>query len=169
MISDMLDASLLEGGQLPLKRAPFDPLSFIQETVRGLVGSGNHEQVRVEAPAVVLPPALGDAQALRRVLQTIVANAIRFSPAGQKVTVHLAQLGRELAVSVGDKGPGIAARDLPHVFERYFRAGANRERHECLGLGLYIARLIVEAHGGRIWAESEPDQGSTFSFTLPLV
>jgi signal transduction histidine kinase len=76
---------------------------------------------------------------------------------------------REAIVSICDDGRGIAAFDLPHVFERYFRAREMRERRsEGLGLGLYICRLIVEAHGGRIWVDSELGKGSTFSFTLHL-
>jgi signal transduction histidine kinase len=70
-------------------------------------------------------------------------------------------------VSLADQGPGISPEDLPHLFERFFRA-RRPEQAEGLGLGLYVTRLLVEAHGGRIWAESEPGKGSVFSFTLPL-
>ena len=111
--------------------------------------------------------ALGDAEAVGRALDTITANALRYSPAEHEVTLRLAQRDGHVLVSVSDSGPGIAAPDQPHLFQRYFRAWANRHRHEGLGLGLYIARLIVEAHGGSIWVESQLGRGSTFSFTLP--
>jgi signal transduction histidine kinase len=106
-----------------------------------------------------------DATQILRVLSNLIGNAIRFTPAGEAITVSAAAGEDDVTVSVADRGPGIPLDHLPHLFEPYW-SGA--PEHGTLGLGLAIARGIVVAHGGRIWAESEPGRGSTFSFTLPL-
>jgi signal transduction histidine kinase len=101
-----------------------------------------------------------------RVISNLVENAIKFSPRGGSVKV-LAELdGDELAVSVSDHGAGIRADQLPRVFDRFWSERRNERRGS--GLGLSIAKGIVEAHGGRIWVRSEPDRGSTFTFTVPV-
>jgi signal transduction histidine kinase len=104
---------------------------------------------------------------LERVLVNLLTNALAYSPPDSPVTLSLRGEGAWLVVAVRDEGVGIAARDLPQIFQRYYRSSAGR-RPEGLGLGLFIARLIVEAHGGRIWCESAEGLGSTFSFTLPI-
>jgi signal transduction histidine kinase len=118
------------------------------------------------------------------VLHNLLANALRYTPAGGQITVAVAlmrpeeQRSREealpprspapLLISVADSGPGIPAEDLPYVFDRFYRADKSRSRAGGgSGLGLAIARSIVEAHGGRIWAESQPGQGTRIVFTIP--
>ena len=168
MIADMVEASRLEAGQMPLDRVPLDLYSLVLDTVRRLEVSGLERRVAVEMPEEVLPPVLGDVSAIERVLGNLVGNALKYSAPEAPVVVRFARREHELVVSVCDRGQGIPPEELPHIFERYYRSQANRGRHEGLGLGLYISRLIVEAHGGQIRCESEPGQGSTFSFTLPV-
>ncbi|MBD0320237.1 MAG: ATP-binding protein [Gemmatimonadetes bacterium] len=100
-----------------------------------------------------------------RVLSNLLGNTVKFTPPGGSSTVSAAPTGDAVLFSVADTGAGIAAKHLPHLFDRYWQA--RRGEKEGLGLGLSIARGIVEAHGGRIWAESTPGEGATFHFTLP--
>ena len=112
------------------------------------------------------PPSVRcDATQVLRVLSNLIGNAIRFTPAGEVITVSVVARDDEVTIAIADRGPGIPLDHLPHLFEPYW---SGWPAHGTLGLGLAIARGIVQAHGGRIWAESEPGQGSTFSFTLPL-
>jgi len=112
--------------------------------------------------------ALADPNRLERMLGNLLSNAIKYSGTGAEITVRVRERGGEAIVTVSDRGPGIDPKDLPHLFERGYRA-ARDESTEGLGLGLYITRLLVEAHGGRIWVDSEVGRGSSFNFTLPLV
>jgi signal transduction histidine kinase len=111
-------------------------------------------------------PARFDHQRILQVLENLIINALKCSPAGSSLEVAVEPQGADLHFSVADHGPGIAPDRLTTIFERYARGtGVDRKG---LGLGLYISRRIIEAHGGRIWAESKLGQGSTFHFTLPL-
>ncbi|MDP6510195.1 MAG: ATP-binding protein, partial [Dehalococcoidia bacterium] len=113
-----------------------------------------------------LPPAWADAERVRRVITNLVHNAIKFTPTGGKVTVTAVPEGGEVTVRVTDTGVGIPDEDLTRVFERFYKVDKSRSG-EGTGLGLAIAKHVVQAHGGRIWAESQVGKGSTFSFTLP--
>ncbi len=114
-----------------------------------------------------LPDSHIDAAQTQQALTNIVHNAIKFTPAGGKVTVSTHLQGDSISVSVADTGIGIATDDLPHVFERFYKADKSRSS-EGTGLGLAIAKHIIQAHGGSIWAESVEGKGSTFTFTLPF-
>jgi signal transduction histidine kinase len=110
-----------------------------------------------------------DAQKISRVLANLVGNALRHTSAGGLVSVRATPTPAGVQVQVSDTGEGISADDLPHVFEQFYRGEKSRSRATGgAGLGLAIAKAIVEAHGGRIWAESQPGTGSTFYVTLPL-
>ncbi len=100
-------------------------------------------------------------------LLNLVGNALKYSAGGTAVRVSAAASDGAIRVSVADRGDGVAADDLPHVFERFYR-GKNTPRSDGLGLGLYLVRLLVEAHGGRVWAESAVGAGSTFFVSLPV-
>ncbi len=110
---------------------------------------------------------MGDEERLRQVLSNLLSNALKYSPGG-KVAVRGRVEPQQVVVSVSDEGPGIAAADLPRVFDRFYRADSDlTKRAKGAGLGLYLAKAVVEAHGGRLWAESTPGKGTTFSFSLP--
>jgi signal transduction histidine kinase len=106
---------------------------------------------------------------LERILINLLSNALQYSDRGTKIAVDLAQRDGEVVTSVTDRGHGIPPDELPQLFEPYQRVQLAQERRESVGLGLYIAKGLVEAHGGRIWVESELGKGSSFSFSLPVV
>lgn len=169
MIGDLVDSVRLEAGQLALKPEPVDLVAFITELKDRMAANGEAERVRLEATAG-LPRALADPAKLERVVGNLLSNALKYSSPGSPVEITVTGGSDELVVTVRDRGPGIASEDLPHVFDRYFRSPAARHRsREGLGLGLYIVKGLVEAHGGRVWVESAASQGSSFSFSLPPV
>ncbi len=109
---------------------------------------------------------LADIERVRQVVTNLVHNAIKFTPSGGSITVSAVTEGDEVVIAVRDTGVGIPAEDLPRIFERFYKADRARSGGGT-GLGLAIARHVVQAHGGRIWAESVEGKGSTFFFTLP--
>jgi two-component system phosphate regulon sensor histidine kinase PhoR len=123
-------------------------------------------RLAVDCPAD-LPAVRADAERIEQVLINLLHNAVKFTPSGGEIEVSARKEGGWVQFSVRDTGVGIQPEDLPRVFERFYKADQSRSGGGT-GLGLSIARHTVEAHGGRIWAESLPGKGSTFSFTLPL-
>lgn len=124
-------------------------------------------RVVVEAPER-LREALADRNRLERLLTNLISNALKYSAPDSQVKVSVAQRDDRLVAAVADQGAGIPAEELPRLFERYNRTGMARDRQDGLGLGLYITKGLVEAHGGSIWVESEVGRGSAFFFSLPL-
>jgi len=120
-----------------------------------------------------LPTVQADPDRVAQVSRNLLVNALRHTPEGGSVTVTASAREGMVEIAVADTGEGIAAEDLPHVFERFWRADPSRARDDRLaggtGLGLSVAQSLVEAQGGRIWAESTPGEGTVFRFTLPLV
>ncbi|MDI7275674.1 MAG: PAS domain S-box protein [Anaerolineae bacterium] len=168
LIQDLVDTARMEAGRLALKREPIDLPSFVASFKERLAGTMETARIRVVAEEG-LPPVSADPDRLERILTNLLSNALKYSTPGTEVTVTFRQEDGEVVTAVSDRGPGIAPDELPHLFERYYRTRAARARPEGLGLGLYVSRLLVQAHGGRIWAESQVGVGSTFSFSLPVV
>lgn len=166
MIQDLVDAARLEARQLPLEKRPLHFDSFITDLLERAKGVLEPGRVRLEIPEG-LPPVEADPSRLERILLNLLGNALQYSAPGTEVLVRAVRTNQELTVSVSDTGAGISPEDLQHLFERFYRAKGAR-KGEGLGLGLYITRMLVEAHGGRISVESEPEKGSTFHFSLPL-
>ena len=170
LVSDLRQLAQAEAGQLALRIQPSDAGALARGAIVPFEAGAAAQGV---ALTLAVPPGLpavaADADRVRQVLHNLVANALRYTPAGGTVACA-AHLDGETWVlfEVRDTGAGIAADDLPHVFERFWRADRSRSREQGgSGLGLAIARQIVEAHGGRIGAESQPGQGSRFWFYLP--
>lgn len=162
MLRDLVDSEQLERRAVRLDRQPL----CLRTLLATLLGSGSldPERVMVEVPHD-LPPVHADAARLERILANLLGNALKHSGPGVPVRVSAGLEGSVVRVTVADRGPGIEPDDLPRVFERFYRGrGAAGDG---LGLGLYIARTLVEAHGGRIGVESQPGQGAAFAFTLP--
>lgn len=167
LIRDLLDASRIEAGRLVLERQRHSVVALVQEAVEMLRPLANQHSVRLDMDVPSRPcEVLCDRERILQVLSNLVGNAIKFTPAGGLVTIGIECRPSEVQVSVRDTGIGIPESSLPRLFERYWQA--RESEHRGAGLGLFIARGIVEAHGGRIWAESKVGQGSVFSFTLPV-
>ncbi|HEX7018425.1 MAG TPA: PAS domain S-box protein [Gemmatimonadaceae bacterium] len=168
IIRDLLDVASIDAGALALQRAQCSIEDIVEDTVDLLqpIAAGNEITLDVELPQDV-PPVEADAERLQQVLSNLVGNACKFTSAGGTITIRVERAGDSAQVSVNDTGRGIPAEDLPHLFDRFWqsRRGA---RQRGTGLGLAIAKGIVEAHGGRLWAESTEGSGSTFYFTIPL-
>jgi signal transduction histidine kinase len=167
LIEDLLDVSRLQVGQLKLQPGETDLVALARAAAAQAQTLTHVHTIRVVAPE---PPLVGrwDATRLEQVLQNLLSNAVKYSPDGGEIVVRVEDLPRQARVSVTDQGIGIPPEALPRLFQRFFRTEEAQARGiEGLGLGLHISRALVEAHGGRLWAESLPGQGSTFVFTLP--
>ncbi|MCK5584947.1 two-component sensor histidine kinase, partial [Candidatus Bipolaricaulota bacterium] len=141
-------------------------LDTIIETIGVQLEDENLQLVREIKPD--LPMIEVDAQRIEQVLLNLLANAIRHTPAGGKILVRAEQKDQEVQVLVCDSGDGLSESDLRHVFDRFYRADEARSTDTGAGLGLSIAKALIEAHGGRIWAENAPSGGACFAFTLPV-
>ena len=164
MIRDLLDSANLDHGHLRLEIEPHDLCELVDDVVEVLtpIASDRDVQIKVHIPA--LGPRRFDRERILQTIYNLAGNAVKFTPDGGAVTIGAELHDGELAVSVADTGPGIAPEALPKIFDRYFTTAKG---HEGTGLGLYIARGVVEAHGGRICVESTLGKGSVFHFTLP--
>ncbi|MGH7444495.1 MAG: GAF domain-containing protein [Longimicrobiales bacterium] len=166
LIQDLLDASRVQSGQLALEVAPTKPVTIVNEAVEMLAPLATHAGVALETDVPSdLSPIPADRQRLLQVLSNLIGNALKFTPNGGRITLTVQREEHGVRFSVSDTGTGIAPDQLPHVFTRFWQARGSDRRG--LGLGLSIAKGIVEAHGGAIWAESQEGAGSTFAFSVP--
>ena len=165
MVEDLLDASRIEARRLRLERQLLDPVDLVRDVLGRLSELLSPHPVRL---SVTGPPTkvMADPTRIEQVLTNLLTNAAKYSPPEAEITVEVRGGPDEVVVSVTDRGAGIPAEDLPRLFSRFYRSKA-AGLAEGLGLGLYIARGLVEAHGGRIWVKSEVGKGSVFSFALP--
>ncbi len=166
LVEDLVDAAREEGGRLALERQPVDLAAYLPEFVRQHAEVMEVGRLQLDlSPG--LPPAAADPNRLERILSNLLTNALRYSRPDTPVWVCVRHADAFLEIQVADQGEGIPPGDIPHLFERFYQPRTASARGG-LGLGLYIARVLVEAHGGRIWAQSERGRGSTFTFTLPV-
>jgi PAS domain S-box-containing protein len=166
LIRDLLDVSAIEAGRLSVERRPV-ALTAIISTATGMVG-GEIEQRSIDLTIDVapdLPTVNVDDRRMVQVMTNLLGNAVKFTDPGGRMVVRAAGAPSGVVVSVEDNGIGIEPDALPRIFDRFWQARSTPRRGS--GLGLAIARGIVEAHGGRIWVESEPGRGSVFSFSIP--
>ncbi len=178
MVLDLLDLARLDAGTLDLQRAPVDLAALLNSVAEKFTPQAHLGKVDIRVEASPLPVITGDGDRLAQVFTNLVDNALKFTPAGGRITLRATQVSSGVQVDVVDTGAGIAAEALPHIFDRFYQADPSRPggRKHGAGLGLAIVKEIVGAHGGKISVRSEPGpalsgaegMGSTFTVTLPL-
>lgn len=166
LIRDLLDVARIEARGIAVDRAPHDAAALVREAaeLHRPLAEEKGLQLEVHLPED-LPAVYVDRDRVLQVLGNLLGNAIEFTPRGGRITVRAERLDGQVRCSVSDTGPGIPEDQLPHIFEPFWQA--TKRTGEGAGLGLTIARAIIQAHGGQIWAESKPGAGTTFYFTLP--
>jgi two-component system phosphate regulon sensor histidine kinase PhoR len=168
MVSELTELSRIETGRAELRMAATDLNLLIEEVVAQMNPLAEKQQVTISTDLDKDIPMVGaDKERIRQTIINLVHNAVKFNPPGGKVTVSTKGDRESVITSVSDTGIGISKEDLPHVFERFYKADKARTKGGS-GLGLAIAKHTIQAHGGNIWAQSEEGKGSTFSFSLPL-
>ncbi len=170
LLHNLLNVARIEHGEVSYQPAPLDYLHFIREIAGDLKGrlDLNRRKLKLLLP-LKLPHIMADEAALREVMVNLVENAISHTTAGSGViTVTVTHHREEVETTVHDNGTGIPPEAIPHLFTRFFRVNEMNSTSPGTGLGLYICKSIIETHGGGIWVESELDQGTTFTFRLPI-
>jgi len=167
LVKDLLDVSRINSGQMVYDIAEFQFEDVLNETVGHFRDISEKHRITVEnsTPAIIS----GDRSRIEQILNNLLNNAVKYSPDAESVVINTAKKNNELVVSVKDFGVGIEEKDIAMLFNKFFRTSKNFYKFQGLGLGLFITNEIVNRHGGKIWAESEPGKGSTFYFTLPMV
>ena len=165
MLKNMLALSAYQAGRLHIERDPFLIQPMLRQVAREVQARYPNHSVVIDVPRR-LPPAEGDEELIMQAVRNLAENAAKYSPGGGTITLGTAATQARMTVFVRDEGPGIAADEQARIFQRFHRASTGTQG---MGLGLYLCQRLVEAHGGRLWVESEPDMGATFRFTLPVV
>jgi len=168
MVQELLELSRIESGKVPLRRQRLSPRALLTPAVERMQLQAERAglSLRLECDAR-LPDVYADPDRMEQVLVNLLHNAVKFTPPGGEIVVSASRQQEQIVFSVRDSGVGISAENLPRIFERFYKADRARSGRGT-GLGLSIARHLVEAHGGRIWAESTVNRGSTFFFSLPI-
>jgi signal transduction histidine kinase len=169
LIAELFELARLDAGEVKLKLESFPPAELVQDVTHSFELAARNREVRLHASLDSnAPPVRADIALIQRALANLLDNALRHTPAGGSVQVSVAAYGGRVCVAVADSGQGIAAADLPHIFERFYRGGDDsRSRAGGAGLGLAIVKRILELHQTTIAVESEPGAGTRFAFELP--
>jgi len=180
LVDDLRTMALAESGSLQLKREPTSLPHLIQEVITGFETQSREKEITVDVSLADADELNLDPLRIHEVLNNVLSNALRYTPRQGKIKVGLTETGigeesdpltgeavskRAVTVFVQDSGPGIESADLPYIFDRFYKSSDSGG----MGLGLSIAKYIIEAHGGKIWAESDAVQGTKISFTIPVV
>jgi len=168
LVEDLRTLALAESGALQMKRESTDIAALVRETASAFQSQADAAEVKINLSLNAITRLLEiDPERIRQVLTNLLSNALRYSPRGSSIQIDLTEsassMERRVVISVEDSGPGIASEDLPHVFDRFYKSSDSRG----MGLGLSIAKYIIEAHGGEIKAESAEGRGTKIWFSLP--
>ena len=167
LIDNLLDASRAQAGSFKLVRVELDIDQLVRDVVERIRPQATRHTLVAAVPAD-LPMVYADHARITQVLTNLLSNAVKYSPEGGEIRVSSRVVPAEVIISVSDQGPGIPAGEQPQLFSRFHRLdNALTRRTPGTGLGLFLSKSIVDAHGGRIWVESDGRHGSTFSFSLP--
>jgi signal transduction histidine kinase len=171
LVQSLQELSRIEAGAFDLRPEPLSVGDAVEESLAHLARQYEEKGVSMTSrTAADLPKALADRDRVQQVLLNLLGNALQYTPEGGSVTVSIRRQGEEVAIAVTDSGIGLAPESLPHVFDRFYRVDRSRARASGgSGIGLTVAKHLVESQGGHMWAESSGlGRGSTFTFTLPL-
>ena len=166
MIADLMDLGQKEIGDIEVKRSMFSLKEFLSNLIANEYYTAGAERIRVEIPND-FPRLMADPDRLERVFTNLINNSLNYAP-DSDIIIRSRTSDDNAIIEITDYGPGIDPVFIQRIFERYYRIKETQSSAKGFGLGLYITRLIIEAHGGSVWARSEPGKGTTFSFTLPL-
>ncbi|MDE2143767.1 MAG: HAMP domain-containing histidine kinase [Elusimicrobia bacterium] len=169
LIDHLQDSVRLESSGFAVETRPVEGAALLQEAVESAELEAARRGVRLRWRSPVGDPLmiLAEPKKISQVLANLLSNALKFTPEGGVIDAHAQRDGDFVRFAVMDTGPGLAADDLPHLFERFYQARDNPQKKQGLGLGLAICKGLVEAHGGRIWVESRLGDGCRFHFTVP--
>jgi two-component system phosphate regulon sensor histidine kinase PhoR len=168
LVAELTELSRIETGKAELKKEAVDLNQLVDEVIAQLSPQAERQKLSISREfAADLPAVPADKDRVRQVIANLVHNAIKFTPAGGRITITSRALEGSVIVDIADSGIGIPKEELPRVFERFYK-GDKARAGEGTGMGLAIAKHVIEAHGGSIWVRSEEGKGSTFSFSLPL-
>jgi K+-sensing histidine kinase KdpD len=165
LIEDLLDASRLQAGGMALQKSDIALDKIASRLAERFQVQTNSHAFQIDFPED-FPVVMADDVRIQQVLSNLISNAIKYAPKG-KIRISGQARPDEVVVCVKDEGPGIATSDLPHIFDRFYRAPENSRKTKGAGLGLYLARAIVEAHNGRMWADPKVEKGARICFCLP--
>jgi len=168
LVEELLDLGRLHRGEVSLSREPWNLKTIVRESAAAIepLAGGKEQELEVETPSFSCPVVV-DRGRLEQVLMNLLSNSCKFTPRYGHIRVVVQDKGREYLVSVADDGPGIPGAEQSQIFERFYSNSRGPGEKTGAGLGLAIAKTVVELHGGRIWVKSEGGRGSTFFFTLP--
>jgi two-component system phosphate regulon sensor histidine kinase PhoR len=168
LVAELTELSRIETGKAELEKEPVDLNQLVEEVIAQLSPQAERQKIAISQDcAADLPSVPADKDRVRQVIANLVHNAIKFTRPGGRITITTKMLEGSVVVDIADTGIGIPKEDLARVFERFYK-GDKARAGEGTGMGLAIAKHVIEAHGGNIWVESEEGKGSTFSFSLPL-
>lgn len=168
LVNQFLDLARMESGRITFKQEPLAIKEITTRAVETVYPRAKERgmEIVVHAPDS-LPQLIGDPTRIEQVLLNLLSNAVKYAAPETSINVQVTQQEEALQIGVTDQGPGITKENLPRLFKKFSRIPGSEEQATGSGLGLHISRQIIEAHGGKIWAESKPGVGSTFTFTLP--
>jgi signal transduction histidine kinase len=168
LVEDLRTLSLADSGELPLLKQEIDPAELLQRLANAYRGQAQAREIDLHVQAAAGQALVQvDVERMMQVLGNLVSNALRYTPAGGAITLSMHNSPGKVELVVADSGPGISPEDLPFIFERSYRGEKARQQDGAAGLGLSIARSLVEAQGGQIRAESHPGKGAAFIVALP--
>jgi signal transduction histidine kinase len=166
LIEDLSDLSSIDLGTLRVNPTPLDLVALVRDTAERVQSTISTHRFELHTPDAL--DVNGDINRIEQVVTNLLTNAVKYSPDADRVVIQVSHQGTHARVAVRDYGIGIAEEEVSRVFDRYFRTDKGKKRADGLGLGLYICRALIEAHGGELGVESQIGRGSTFWFDLPL-
>ena len=168
LAAEVIEMARIEAGKLHLEKQPVAVAELISGALADLAAAIQNRPVKVRVQDG-LPEAEADPDFAMQVVKQFVENALKYTPEGSPIDISAELQSGRIVIGVADRGPGIAENERAHIFDKFFRGRRHRFDTKGTGMGLAIAKGIVEAHGGRIWVESEPGQGSAFYFSLAAI